>query len=450
MKTCAHFLTRSVIFLALSINLGLTADPIPLDSLFISNASLPCLIYRPGNYFLIEDLMYEAVDGTPAITIASSEVGLSLNSLSLNQSNGLEGVSGISIQPGSIGCTINNGSINNFSQTAISAQAGASVIILNNLLISGCGKRAIEFNGKPDNPMKLIEMSGCTIIQCCKLPSADNVVTLLNCSQVEISNCLLSGHGSPALEGPLAIFNFTNCSQVEFANNATSDSVGNTEINGLYLNNCSASLFRDNKTTTLVGTDRSSRCRGVQLVSDSGCTQNNFKNCLVTNLAAGALVDGFLAGNGCNDNYFSSCLSAFHSATEPEGSVHGFHSIGNSRNKFTSTVSPYGAYGFTLDRADRNMVLDCLTSDNRAASASVGFYAIQTTKCHWSNNRSIGNTQGYDFNGTFDENAWVRNIADKNDNSSQYRGFPDQAVTDNLHATDISTITSPYTNIGII
>jgi hypothetical protein len=459
MKQHAHSLLTIVAIFLMGSQLYAT-DPIPLDTLFISNSSLPALVYLPGSYFFIEDLMYNPDDGTPALTIVSSEVNIDFNNLSLNHINTVPGVSGVSIQPGVFGCNLSNGAIRNFSQSAITTDSNTAAVVLTNLVVSGCAKRAIEFNGTVDNPINLVQMVACSIVQSCTSDGVDNVLTFSNCANGEIQNCILSGNGSSAITNQLALVNFTNCSQFEFVNNVINSSIGNTEVNGLYLNNCITSLFRDNKISTLIATGTDSVCRGIHLVSDSGSMQNNFFNNIVGNLTASSTVDGYFVGRECHDNYFEQCSSLFNSVTGSTGTVHGFRSVGNNRTKFNkctsrthsapnSSAEPHAAYGFTLDTVERNDILDCLSTDNSAAGSSVGIYATQTTKCHFNGNKSLGHTQGCDFEGTFDDNIWLQNMASKNSNAAQLNGFPANAVTDSQLSSSVNTITAPWTNVGI-
>lgn len=434
------------------------ANPTPLRSTGINNADLPALLDSPGYYYITDNLIYPATSATPAITINSSNVTIDFERKSLQQTGGLLSVTAIQIGSGLMNVNLLNGLITDFSSSAISVASGSSFMVFDSLTISDCGNRCIELIGSPVSPVRQIEITNDIFLNSCTLTTADNVLTISNCTDIKLDNDIFSTNGSSSAAGTIAIIQFTNTSRYIASNVGMSNSSGNSDLRGISFINSSGGFFDTCKVSSGRAFGATGFSRGIYLTSSSQL--NFFTNCLCANLTANT-VDGFFSDTGCSGNIFENCTSAAHIATGVTGVAHGFRCINNSKIKLencesrghtaaTSTASPYGAYAYKFDTVTTNAVLDCVGSYCSApAGSSVGYYIFQSTQCVFRENQASDNTQGFDFQGTFTQNTFIKNIAERNTNASQYSGFPAGAIFDAIGSDNINTISSPWTNIGI-
>jgi parallel beta-helix repeat protein len=449
-----------VIWLVSSIT-SFAASPVPLRSISISSSDLPALIDTPGSYFTNGSLTYSAISNVPAITISCSNVSINFTNYALQQTSGVLSVTGIQIGSGLMNININNLLLSSFSQSGISIGSGSSFLIFDNVTFSACGNRCFEVVGTPASPSWQIILSRCTFINSCTQTSADNVITLSNCSDCKLTDCILSTNGTSAATGTICGVKLTNAARYYFSNVGISSSSGAADLRGFSLNNSSGGFFESCRVSSGRAFSATGTSRGVFLESGSGVTSsvNFFNNCIVAGLI-GNTVDGYLSDTGCNGNMFTGCMSAANTAIGTSGVVHGYRSVNNTRVSFkncearggaaaTSTNAPYADYGFRLDTCVNNAVINCTANYNAGASGAVGIFAIQSTNCTFRENQATGNTQGFDFQGTFTQNTFIRNVADRNTNAAQYSGFPTTAVSDNIWSSSVEIITGPWTNVGI-
>src|SRR5260370_19503949 len=120
----------------------------------INNGSVPVTITEAGTYVVSEDILYTAVGNTPAVTIAANDVTLDMLGFSIMQTGGLSfSVTAIQLASNSENVVIKNGTVEDFSQSAISVGAGSTLININTVNITGCGNRGIEFVGTAASPI---------------------------------------------------------------------------------------------------------------------------------------------------------------------------------------------------------------------------------------------------------------------------------------------------------
>jgi parallel beta-helix repeat protein len=427
----------------------------------INSATVPLLIDSPGLYQVSEDVMYSATSDTPAIIVATNDVSIDFREFTISQADGFGySVTGIQIAPSISGVTIKHGMLKNFTQSAVSVAQGASFVVMNDMVFNGMGNRIIECIGTVATPAFQIEILNSTFLNSCTLTTADNMITFSNCTDFEMLDCLFSTNGNFSATGTIVGVKITNASRYLLNNVGIGNSKGNADFRGFSLKNSSGGIFEGCRAANAQAAGATSTCRGFQLEAGTNSSANFFNNCIAFGLT-GNTVDGFLSDTGCNGNMYTGCLAGVMTAVGATGVSHGFRCINNSKTTYknceargcaaaTSTVSPYGAYGFKLDTATSVAMLSCLSYFHAApAGSSVGIYAIEATSCLFRENQSSSNKQGFDLQGTFTKNTFVRNIAERNSNTAQYKGFPTTAVSDNIWSSSVEIVNGPWTNIGI-
>lgn len=425
----------------------------------INNATIPLLIDSPGSYQLVEDILYSATSNTPAVIVAVNDVTINFRDLSITQADGFGySVTCIQIAPSISNVSIKGGTIKNFTQSGISLAQGDQFTVIDDMTINMCGKRCIECIGTVATPIVQTEVLNSTFINSCTVATADNVITFSNCTDTEMSDCIISTNGNFSMTGTFVGVKLTNAARYIFKEVGISSSKGNSDLRGFSLNNSSGGRFDSCRASSGQAAGATSTSRGFYLENNS--TLNFIDNCIAFGFI-GNIVDGFLTDTGCNGNMYTNCLGGGNVATGATGTTHGYRSINNTKTTFkncesrgntagTSTVSPYGSYGFKFDTVTLGSLISCISYFNAAPlGSSVGIYAIQSTSCIFRDNQSSSNKQGFDFQGTFTQNTFVKNISERNTNSSQYTGFPSTAVSDNIWSSSIEIISGPWTNIGI-
>ncbi len=116
------------------------------------------IISQPGNYYLTGNVSFYPVnnpDATPIITIASSNVTLDCNRVTLTQSsdNTTLDLHGIVIQEGLDHIKIHNGTIDTISGVGIIIHQGCSEITIENMKLSNCVQGGILADGTANNPI---------------------------------------------------------------------------------------------------------------------------------------------------------------------------------------------------------------------------------------------------------------------------------------------------------
>jgi hypothetical protein len=162
------------------------------NTYLISNGTMPLKLNQPGNYFVVENILYGPSGTTPApaLTVATSNVSINLLGFTLQQTGGLLSVTGIQVDAGLTGISITNGSIVNFTASAISVASGCSQITVNNITVTGCGQRGIEFIGAVGSVIALSTITNSAVFGTCTVAIADNAITLSNCTDMQLNNVL--------------------------------------------------------------------------------------------------------------------------------------------------------------------------------------------------------------------------------------------------------------------
>jgi len=430
----------------------------------ITRASLPYTISSPGRYILVEAGSYSPAASGTAITINASDVNLDLLSFNLVQANGVASVNGVVVASGLSNVTIQNGVVRDFSGVGISVGSGCSRVFVNNVTFYDCGNRGLELVGTANSPIQVGALTNCNFVSSSTLSTADNVLTISNCSDFEVAHCNLHNNGSTGASGALAMVNMTNNLRCKFTDLEVHNNIGNTDLRCYDLKQSSYCKFIRCHGNTNLAWGASSAMYGVLLEGSSTSTANLFCECVMANLT-GTIVDGFLSSTNCDDNAFMLCKSLNNQANSTTGVVHGFRCITNNRNIYveclaahntapSSTVaSPlYGAYGFKLDTTTGTYLRKCVANDQTAASRAVGYFFISDNQITIEENAASRNTTfGFDAaNVTFNNQAFIKNFALKNNTaggsgSDQYNGFGANAANDGFTASNFGTNTGGIT-----
>lgn len=440
----------------------------------ITSAHLPVTIVSPGRYIVVQNCTYNTSSIGTAITINSNNVILDLLGFSVTQNGGVANVNGIVVNAGLTNIVIQNGSIKDFSNNGISIGAGCSQVVIDNLTLCNCGNRAIELVGSTASPLQTGIIKNCTFVTSCTLSTADNVITLSHCNDIDIQNCTLSNNGSTNAAGVLTLIALNNSFRCILKDIDTSNNIGNTDLRCYCLKQSSLCRLHNCNASTNIAWGATSAVYGIMLEGNSTSTANIFTECTVANLT-GTTVDGFFSSTNCDDNIFIVCKALANQANATTGVVHGFRCITNNRNQFlgciaarnvapSSTIaSPfYGAYGFRIETTTGTYLHQCIANDQTAASRAIGFFIRATTSCTADENVACRNTTfGFDANFlTFNNQAFVKNFALKNNiaggaGSNQYNGFGTDAIRDGFTASNFgvnNTLTMgpiSWVNLGI-
>jgi hypothetical protein len=426
----------------------------------VINTSFPIIVSSPGYYVFAEDIFFDGTTASAAITIEPNvgEVTIDLIGYNLNQSVPAAGITAIAIESGNNRVTIRGGTITNFSQSAITVDDLCSEIYIDLLSIVGCGNRAVEFNGSTG--IVYGSITNCLMTNNCSLTTADNVLTLSNCSDIIVANCVINNNGitGTTITNALAVVKTTGCNRCVFDTVSVGNNSGNTDVRGFSLNQTTNCAFTNCTVDNLQATAAESLCKGFQLESSTHSTGNKFISCAANNITGNLTVDGFLSGNTADNNRFENCEALFNTVTSSSGIVSGFRATHNNHNQFkecrahgnfapSSTVSPYGALGFTIDTCTHTSLQDCRASNQRATGASVGFFVTACTATHVFHCVSEGHNVGFDHAGTFNNQAFLQNMAFKN-NLAFSAGFPATAFT-LVAGNNTNGLLIPWTNVGI-
>lgn len=429
--------------------------PAPFSDNLIFNSSFPLVIDSPGYYVFDEDIFFDGSLASAAISINPNvgEVTIEFGNLSLNQAVAASGVTGIAIGSGNNRVTIRGGTINGFSQSAISVADDCTEIYIDGMSITNCGNRGIEFNGAGEIAHSAI--TNCVFMGNCTTSAADNIITLSNCDDVIVANCDISDNGvlGSTISGPFVLVQTIGCDRCLFDHVTCSDGLGNTDVRGFSLNSTTNCRFENCSVDNL---SSSSICAGFLLEASTGNSTNKFFNCKTTNFSCNYTLDGFLADTDSDDNLFENCDSASHAATNTFGTVHGFRSVNNNRNQFKNCRSHAntaasnagtGAHGFKLDTCTDVSLQACRASNQSSAGNAVGVLVQNCVSASVFSCVATGNQLGFDHIGTFNDQAFIQNMAFKN-TTNYSSAFPITAHDDTAASTP-SLLGNPWNNIAI-
>lgn len=427
----------------------------------INNLSIPVVINEAGTYVMSEDVSYSATTNLPPIIIAASNVTLDLLDFTISQTGGFGfTVTGIQVQSGIV-VNIKNGKVRQFTQSGISAAAGTGGVKIDNMRIVSCGNRGIEFVGTAASPISESTITNCHLLASCTVATADYALTLTNVNYTVVQDSFIDLNGSSVITGTFACIRATGFRN-QFLNVTMNDNTGNTDARGISLNNAVGTLIRKCNVNNLIASGGGAVVRGFLCEAGTTSTANIFQECIARALMGTNTVEGFLTSTNCNDNYFENCFSILHQVSGASGACFGFRSVANNRCTFSlckaegnnasaSTATPYATYGFMFDSVTSNAALSCLAESQRAATgSSIGFYITQSTTSIFQENKAFQNSRGFDQQGTFNNNAWIKNVAMRNTgNAAQYVNFAGAATTDSILPQSVETISGPWTNVGV-
>jgi hypothetical protein len=421
----------------------------------LSNYQFPIVISSPGYYLFAEDIFFDGTLAAAAIAISPNvgEVTIDFGNFTLNQSVAAAGVSGISVGSGNNRVTIRGGSIKGFSQSGIYVADQCSEIYIDSMSIVNCSNRGIEFIGSGGIIQSAI--TNCVFTGNCTVSAADQVLTLSNCSDVTVSNCLLNANGITGVTITSTMINVktVGCNRCFFEKVKCTNSAGNTNARGFSLESTTNSHFEQ---CVVDAISSSSAVAGFFLENNRNCSNNKFLQCHTNALSGAHTVDGFAAETTANDNLFDSCESAFHSSSNAFGNAHGFRMSSNSRNQLykcrahgnsAPSNAAVGAYGFRLESCTDTSLNECRASSHTSAGTSIGISVRNATGTAVFHCVSASNGLGFNHVGTFNSQAYIQNVAFKN--SSHYSAsFPITAHDDTVGSTP-SLLGNPWNNIAI-
>lgn len=278
----------------------------------------PVVIDRPGNYFLVDDIIFEPQErGISAITIASDDVQLDLCGRMLSQNNAEGRAVGITLASGHRGVSIANGTIQGFTEFGILVEGGSSDICIGNqdtkLFVEGCGFGSI-FGFKDDLTDAPLLQGGILLGQTTALQEKGYYTYQGELATVRLIN-VIARNNSPIglLLGNITDFVAEDCS--------FSDTTNNDRPNGI-----------DNPYYE-VDTPEQLSCFGVLLVSlpendeipgftDTGLSTARFERCAINrNFSAGneARVAGCRLSWAWDDVQFLQCTFNENGSTGKNG-----------------------------------------------------------------------------------------------------------------------------------
>jgi hypothetical protein len=332
-------------------------------------------------------------------------------------------VTGIQVGPGLTGIEITNGNIINFSASAISVANGNSYAVVDNITVTGCGQRGIEFVGTVAAPIIESSVTNCTILGTCTVTNADNVITFSNTYDTMFSNCVTATCGSIVATSTLSMVKVVNGFRHQYQNITVMNNTSQFDLRGFSFSNTQSSIFTNCIVNGMVAKGGGSNCQGFVLETNSiGLTgssiSNTFQGCIANALTGTSNVDGFFTGTGNYSNNFFSCMAQNLQVLDVAGVLSGFRFVNTSfdhmfncyalscsaMNNNTTAAPLYAAYGFKFDTVSGHTVKQCVANDiygrtTGAATAGrgVGFFWIAVTTCSTMACTSDRCVFGFDF-----------------------------------------------------
>ncbi len=428
--------------------------------------SVDWLITTSGNYILDDDIFStgDATNGT--IRIQSSYVNLDLNGREISQSSATASCNGIQIDAGVGDVKITNGYIKNFTRAGIVANAGCNNLLLQNLIIDSCQVRGIDFNGTSTitGGTNITESSilNCKIINSSTASTADFALSLSNCSNLLISDCVFSKNGGAPAQNwsVIGVTDTTYCSFIRLDINSNSISAHN--FVAINLNSISSTIVGNYFLDCIV---RNNSTASTALFGFSFATNSEYNvldGCQVLNNSGGANLSLFFNISG-NCHTFRNCIADgnFGATNECVGFALDivnscvFLNCISSNNRCTSGDTN----GFRVQSAFGNVFLNCAAIFNYSpASAAEGFLAVSGTpvsgnqiiNCDFMNNTGNASSTSYGISlqtGT-SGNAFLSNNCAFNGTTgaNQTSGVNAGAVTSTTSITSASA-TSPWATL---
>jgi hypothetical protein len=445
-----------------------------INTYLITNGSLPITIDQPGQYMMVENVQYAATNQTPAISITANNVQLNLLNFTLQQTTGVLSVTGIQVAAGLSNVNIINGNIINFSASAIGVLAGCSQVLVNNITVTGCGQRGIEFIGTVASPILENLVSNCVVLNTCTVANADNVITFSNTYDTIFSNCVTASCGSLLASSTLSMIKVVNGFRHKYQNIAVINNSGQFDLRGYSFSNTQSCIFTDCLVNGMVAGGGGSNCQGFVLESNSiGLTgssiANRFNGCLVSALTGTRNVDGFLTDSGNYDNNFFNCNVQNLQVLDVAGVLSGFRFVNNrgchvfncsvlsctaSRNN-TTAAPLYAAYGLKFDTVINISTSRCTIADIWAAplGRSVGLFWINTQGSTAFQNEVSRCFVCYDQNATqaagITSNAVIQCLAQKASNATYANMAANSIANTNPQTLNGAANGFPWINMGI-
>ncbi len=300
-----------------------------LISFFNTTHTTDFLITHSGNYELGTNITSSG-DPNGTILIQASYVTLDLNEYSVIQTTATASCNGIVIAPGVTNVTIQNGTLLGFTRAGVLAQAGCSVITLQNLDFANCQTRGIDFSGTftgtGGSNITASQINNCNFIGCFSNASSDFGINLSNCQSVLVSGCTFNN-------------NTTNSSSFSF--------IGLTDSNSCSLKNIDIS---EN-----TGGGSTGNLYAIQLTTVSSLCSNNIisdvsiRNNLINAGVSYGIALNSLSANTCSQNFIENC-------------------------QFLGNTVPVDFTCFNLQYSSNNFVRNCVAQGNIATSSSSGAF----------------------------------------------------------------------------
>ncbi len=433
-----------------------------LISIFITQNifSVYQLIDQSGKYSYGIDVVYTptGIDDC-IIQVAANNVIIDLNEHSISQSGFTPGLNGIVLNPGLNNVTIINSLISNITGTGIVVNYGCSNITISNVQTSSCDSGGMLFAGTNLNPIIDSYIDHSQITLCCQTTGTIGL-QFSQSRRITVNDLLINGNGinTNLFSGIQA----ANCNNIEFNGVKILTNIGSS-VKGIELivaNRCSFKecVIRENLalSTAFTGVD----------ISGALNLSNYFNNCLVINNVATTACTGVSIASSSSNNIFQGCKANNNLGTV----VTGYSLTGGNQNQFIDCMASANVAsgvgndctGFLINGSNVGILLRCLFTYNTSAannaygilfqSASGGsLWEIQDCLCMRNTGVAAANSFGVRV-ATGSNNLFTRNIAFNNGTLAvnQLSGVPLGAVSTPLApaSSNISTITSPWTNIA--
>jgi len=404
---------------------GALCNPIIINELGSSTLT----ISEPGLYKFKSSFEFSPGSAQPAIEITSDNVTLDLCGFNLSQGNSTSGVDGIRIQGGPSGTPrsnvcIQNGTINNFTRAGISvgtnaitpANTACDRICITDMTIFACEIRGLELLGNSSSEQITdAAITNCNINECCTSMSADFGIQAVNMKNSIFTNCQVSGSGVSSIT--FTPINISASNKCRFENVLVNCNTGD-ELVLVNIDSSENCTFIQCSCSDNIATND---LTGFVLTGDSSTTGNMIRNCIIqNNTTTNGPFIGFDVQENTVRNTLTSCIS--------------------SNNTASGAVSTANSFGFNLDQVLDSSFISCRAMYNRASgdgtsNIAAGFN-IGTTggvgtgckRCDFYENITLGNNgfnsarsfgiRAISGNGGNEDNAYIRNIAYRNGQTS--------------------------------
>jgi hypothetical protein len=428
-------------------------------------------ITQPGFYNFGQDIVF--TPGAPnesAIEIKTSNVILDFNEHLVLQNPFVPfpGINGITIDPNLQNIKIRNGTVALVTGTGIAVGEGVTGILLENMVVSLCATRGIEFMGTAGNPIERGGLNNITVVDCCQGPVGDFGILLQHVKGIKVDNIIFDVNGSS--NNNVSVFRFNSVSAGSFSNIINGRNIGNTQLRVFDFTELKDCLFE----RCFVGGNCAFGMDAEVIAFDfriDGSSRNNiFRDCISFSNSAtvlGGSMIGFGVRKGNDDNNFFDCTVVDNSAhRDCIGFL--FENIRANlalQSVISNNVSEVGmSMGcFVSSCTDLNISDATINEEISLSSTAIGVEVINSFECFFKGNtvrksQGLSNATSYGFrkapagstfNNSFVNNTAIRNGIDNSLSDNQFNGIPGSAQTI-VRDQNTNSVLRPLSNTGFI